>query len=72
MLRSVVPSPNGEQLAVASFEDLGYEVDYSSADPFVLPDFRALAMMGITEAVRICDLCRMGRTEPVVHGATAD
>lgn len=60
------------RLSVASFEDLGYEVDYSSADPFVLPDFRTLALMGITEAVRICDLCRMGRTEPVVHGATAD
>ncbi|GGX59343.1 peptidase [Tateyamaria omphalii] len=57
------------RLSIASFEDLGYEVDYDGADPFVLPDFRRLAMMGITEAVRICDLCRMGRTEPVVHGA---
>ncbi|WP_281825550.1 leishmanolysin-related zinc metalloendopeptidase [Jannaschia rubra] len=56
------------RMSVASFEDLGYRVDYSRADPFSLPTFRELALMGITEAVRICDLCRMGRTEPVVLG----
>lgn len=54
------------RLSVASFEDLGYEVDYSRADPFELPSFRELALMGITEAVQRCDLCRMGRPEPVV------
>ena len=54
------------RLSVASFEDIGYDVDYSQADPFDLPSFRDLAAMGITEAVRVCDLCRMGRTEPVV------
>ncbi|WP_299549386.1 leishmanolysin-related zinc metalloendopeptidase [uncultured Tateyamaria sp.] len=59
------------RLSIASFEDIGYQVDYSSADPFELPNFRNLAMMGITEAVRICDLCRMARTEPVVLGAEA-
>ncbi len=53
------------RLSVAAFEDIGYEVDYARADPFVLPSFRELALMGITEAVRICDLCRVGRPEPV-------
>ncbi|MCV3271995.1 leishmanolysin [Roseobacter sinensis] len=54
------------RLSIASFQDLGYEVDLGAADDYTLPDFRALAEMGITEAVRICDLCRMGRPEPVV------
>ena len=53
-------------LSIASFEDLGYAVDHGRADPYVLPDFRALALMGVTEAVRACDLCRMARTIPVV------
>lgn len=52
------------RMSVASFEDLGYEVDYSVADPFVLPSFRDLALMGVTEAVRICDLCRVDRPVP--------
>ncbi len=54
------------RMSIASFEDLGYGVDYTAADPFELPTFRQLALMGVTEAVRICDLCRMGRTTPVV------
>lgn len=54
------------RLTLASFEDVGYAVNYAAADPFELPAFRDLALMGITEAVRICDLCRMGRTEPVL------
>lgn len=52
------------RMSVASFEDLGYEVDYTAADPFALPSFRELALMGITEAVRICDLCRVDRPVP--------
>ncbi|CUH39882.1 Leishmanolysin [Jannaschia seosinensis] len=53
-------------LSIASFADLGYEVDYGQADDYALPSFRDLALMGITEAVRVCDLCRMARTQPVV------
>lgn len=52
------------RMSIASFEDLGYSVDYAVADPFVLPTFRELALMGITEAVRICDLCRVDRPQP--------
>ena len=52
------------RMSVASFEDLGYTVDYTAADPFTLPSFRELALMGITEAVRICDLCRVERPVP--------
>ncbi len=54
------------RMSIASFEDIGYEVDYSASDPFELPTFRELALMGITEAVRICDLCRVDRPEPIV------
>ncbi|MEX3015663.1 leishmanolysin-related zinc metalloendopeptidase [Gymnodinialimonas hymeniacidonis] len=54
------------RLSLAAFEDLGYGVDYTKADPYTLPEFRDLAIMGITEAVRICDLCRMGRPEPIL------
>ena len=53
-------------MSIASFEDLGYAVNYARADPYALPTFRDLALMGITEAVRICDLCRMARTQPVL------
>ncbi|WP_299967186.1 leishmanolysin-related zinc metalloendopeptidase [uncultured Roseobacter sp.] len=54
------------RMSLAAFGDMGYTVDLAAADPYTLPSFRALAEMGITEAVRICDLCRMGRPEPVV------
>lgn len=54
------------RMSIASFEDLGYDVDYSRADTFVLPNFRDLALMGVPEAVRSFDLCRMGRPEPIV------
>ncbi|MEM7711852.1 MAG: leishmanolysin-related zinc metalloendopeptidase, partial [Pseudomonadota bacterium] len=57
------------RLSVAAFEDMGYDVDYGAADAYVLPAFRDLALMGVTEAVRLCDLCRMARTEPYVLGA---
>lgn len=57
------------RMSIASFEDLGYAVDYTAADPFTLPSFRQLALMGVTEAVRICDLCRVDRPEPVVAGS---
>ena len=54
------------RMSVGSFEDIGYAVDYTAADPFELPDFRQLALLGVTEAVRICDLCRVDRPEPIV------
>ena len=52
------------RMSIASFEDLGYQVDYSVADPFELPGFRDLVLMGVTEAVRIIDLCRVDRPVP--------
>ncbi|MBI6629026.1 leishmanolysin-related zinc metalloendopeptidase [Pontibaca salina] len=57
------------RMSVASFADMGYRVDLAAADPFDLPSFRDLAQMGLMEAVRACDLCRMARPEPVVLGA---
>ena len=54
------------RMSIASFADLGYDVDYSTADPYILPSFRQLALLGIPEAVRICDLCRVARPEPLV------
>ena len=56
-------------LVAAAFADIRYKVDYSAADAFELLSFRKLAEIGITEAVRICDLCRMGRPEPWVLGS---
>lgn len=54
------------RLSLAAFEDLGYGVNYDLADKYTLPSFRDLATMGITEAVRICDLCHMDRPTPVI------
>ena len=59
------------RLSIAAFEDMGYVVDYERADPYTLPEFRTLALSGVAEAVRICDLCRMARTVPVVLGEDA-
>ncbi len=56
------------RLSVASFADLGYEVDLAAADSYELPSFRDLALMGITEAVRICALCKVSRPIPIVVG----
>lgn len=38
------------RLTIASLEDLGYEVTYAAADPYVLPTTLELAMMGIGAA----------------------
>jgi len=54
------------RMTIASFKDMGYQVDYTKADEYGLPTFLELAQKGITEAVRTCDLCRMQRTNPVV------
>ncbi|MGD1881735.1 MAG: leishmanolysin-related zinc metalloendopeptidase [Paracoccaceae bacterium] len=54
------------RLSLASFADMGYSVNMEAADDYVLPSFLRLAEMGITEAVRICDLCRVDRPEPVL------
>ncbi|OEK04409.1 leishmanolysin-related zinc metalloendopeptidase [Roseivirga misakiensis] len=35
------------RLTIASFDDLGYKVDYSQADDYNLPSHQELAMMGI-------------------------
>ncbi|WP_158259375.1 leishmanolysin-related zinc metalloendopeptidase [Hasllibacter halocynthiae] len=56
------------RLSLAAFEDLGYRVDYARADPYRLPDFRALVLMGVVEAVRSCELCRVLRPIPRVVG----
>ncbi len=57
------------RMSIAAFEDMGYLVDYTEADPFTLPSFQQLAEKGITEAVRTCDLCKMRRPVPVVLSA---
>ncbi len=54
------------RLSVASFEDMGYSVNYDAADDFRLPTSIELAEKGVMEAVRSCQLCRMGRTDPIV------
>lgn len=36
------------RLTIAAFEDLGYTVNYDAAEPYILPDARALAEMGLS------------------------
>lgn len=53
------------RLTIASLEDLGYEVNYAAADPYVLPTALELAVMGIgaDELGRWrCSMC--GQTTP--------
>ncbi|KAB7610401.1 peptidase [Amylibacter sp. SFDW26] len=54
------------RMSIAAFEDMGYLVDYTEADDYTLPSFQQLAEKGIMEAVRTCDLCKMGRPKPVI------
>lgn len=54
------------RMSIAAFEDMGYLVDYTEADPYTLPSFQQLAENGITEAVRTCDLCKMRRPKPII------
>ena len=54
------------RLSIAALGDIGYDVNLEAADDYSLPTFLELAAKGVTEAVRICDLCRMGRPKPVV------
>lgn len=56
------------RMSLGSFQDLGYAIDLNTADSYSLPTFRELAQLGVTEAVRRVDLCRMARTIPVVLG----
>lgn len=56
------------RMSIASFEDIGYIVNYDVANPYALPSFRDLALMGLIEAVRVGDLCRMTRPVPRVAG----
>ena len=49
------------RLTIASLEDLGYEVNYAAADPYVLPTALELAVMGIGGAEPLgrwrCSMC---------------
>ena len=59
------------RVSVAAFEDMGYEVDYEAAAPFVLPTALFLAEMGILGNRGPMDTCIIRRTEPVVLPPTA-
>jgi hypothetical protein len=43
--------------SIASFADLGYEVNLDAADPYELPDARALAIMGVDGRGSECCSC---------------
>jgi Leishmanolysin len=58
------------RLTIAAFQDLGYQVDYSVANSFILPTTLQLAMMGIgadPHCTMNCSMCgcRMHKTQPV-------
>lgn len=54
------------RLSVGAFEDMGYEVDYDTADAFTLPAALFLAEMGIMGDRGPGDTCVIKRTEPVI------
>jgi hypothetical protein len=59
------------RLTIACFQDLGYQVDYTVANSYILPTALQLAMMGIgadPHHAMTCSMCgcRMRRTEPIV------
>lgn len=59
------------RLTIASFQDLGYQVDYRVANSYILPTSLQLAMMGIgadPHHAMNCSMCgcKMRKTEPIV------
>ncbi|QPH55015.1 leishmanolysin-related zinc metalloendopeptidase [Pontivivens ytuae] len=59
------------RMTIASFADLGYEVRYEAADPYVLPGDEDLMRSGVLTALRLCDLCRVDRPAPIPLGPGA-
>lgn len=54
------PTQPFSRLTLAALVDLGYKVDMSKADPFVLPSHLELAMMGVgaeNSLIRRCQMC---------------
>jgi len=53
-------------LSIAAFEDMGYEVDYTAADAFELPNALMLAELGVTGDRTAIDSCSIEHIEPIV------
>ncbi|MCV6546698.1 MAG: leishmanolysin [Cohaesibacter sp.] len=51
------------RMTIAALQDMGYEVDYSSADPYSIPDSGLLAMLSLSAPSLPC--CRVTRPKPV-------
>ncbi len=65
------------RLTIASMEDLGYEVDISVAEDYILPSGMQLAMMGIgaeghRQTCRMCGAGTRGRTTPIILPASSN
>ncbi len=53
-------------MSIGSFEDLGYTVDYSAADPYELPTMFAIAALGLLGDRHAADTCCVTRPTAVV------
>ncbi len=54
------------RMSIASFEDMGYEVNIEAADEFSLPSMLRIAELGLFGARHDVDTCAIERIEPIV------
>jgi subtilisin-like proprotein convertase family protein len=59
------------RLSIAVFEDMGYQVNYETADEFILPTALFLAELGILGNRAPEDTCVIRRPEPIILPPTA-
>lgn len=55
------------RLTIAALKDMGYQVNFNAADPYILPSALELALMGIDAETHHCqERCRIYSPSPVV------
>jgi len=54
------------KMSIASFEDMGYQVDFAAADDYILPSMLRIAEIGLFGLRQPMDTCSIERTEIVV------
>jgi subtilisin-like proprotein convertase family protein len=54
------------RMSIASFEDMGYRVNYQAADPYELPSMLRIAELGLLGDRQDVDTCIIERIEPIV------
>ncbi len=59
------------RMSVGCFEDMGYQVDYSSANGYTLPSMLRIAEIGLFGTRDAVDTCAIERIKPVIVPAAA-